>query len=674
VSRLAALVGTVAAVTALTAPVSAQDQPAVRLTLLAQTPFVTTDSPLSVRVGAVNEGETGFGGLTFTVSVYTPARSRSEYAQAIESGPLSTLRAETTNLRGTLEPGVPRSFPPIEMPTRFLVGESALYPVTVELRSNDVPLAVLRTSVVFISEPPTLPLNVSLSFVLDEAIRFRPDGTFLDATLEESIAEGGRLDTVVTALEEVPAPVTLVISPVLLEQLQRMADGYRVLEGEAVREVTPADPPAERAGAFLERIRELAHQPTAEVVALPYASPSIPALVASGLSDDLAAQIDRGRNQVAELLGVEPSATVFRPPGSALSHDALTALAGILPAPPESDQQAALLVDSSVLPPSPGAMFTPPGAAEVPAGAGRTMLAIAPDPLVEDRTRALPEDPRLRAQWTLGELSAIYFEQPSLDRGVALVFGEEEAPELTFLRTLLRGIVSVPDADWLRPVQATRVLVTEAADPPPDLRELEETSRSSLSPSLTIALAEASEDVAQLRSMADQPALVDEIQRLLLLSESRYLLTRQEQALGFVRSARETVSGEFGKVRPPAASAITLTAQRGVIPVTLRNETGYPVRLRLVLRAPRLEFLAGSTRQVTLDRPVEAFTFPVRAQTTGRSPLRIRVETPLGREIGSVRIAVRSTAYNRVALVVTIGAALFLAVWWGRRFLSRRMT
>jgi hypothetical protein len=33
---------------------------------------------------------------------------------------------------------------------------------------------------------------------------------------------------------------------------------------------------------------------------------------------------------------------------------------------------------------------------------------------------------------------------------------------------------------------------------------------------------------------------------------------------------------------------------------------------------------------------------------------------------------VRSTAYNRVALVITTGAALFLALWWGRRLLSRR--
>jgi Family of unknown function (DUF6049) len=674
--RLLALVGPLVAVMAITAPVLAQEQAPVRLTLLAQTPLVTPDRLLSVRVGAFNDGDTGYGGLTLTISIYTAARSRSEYAEAIESGPVSAVFADTMAVRGSLEPGAPRSFPPIDMEIPFLAGEGALHPVTVELRSNDVPLAVLRTSVVFISESPKVPLNISLSFVLDEPVRFRPDGTHLDATLERSIAEGGRLDTMVTALEEVPVPVTLVVSPVILEQLQRMGDGYRLLEGRSIREEAPEDPAAQRAAGFLERIRELARLPTTEVVALPYASPSIPALASSGLHADLAAHIERGRAQVAALLGpgVEPSATVFRPPGSALSHDALTALAGILPGTPDSDQQAALLVDASVLPPSPGATFTPPGAAEVAAGAGRTMLAIAPDPGVDDRIEALPDDPRLRAQLTLGELSAIYFEQPSLDRGVAVVFGEEDRPDLIFLRSLLRGIVSIPDANWLRPVKATRVLVTEVDDPPPQLRELQDPSPALLSPSLTVALAQARQDVTQLRSMADQPALVDEIQRLLLTSESRYLLGQEEQALEFVRSAREQVSGEFDKVHPPEASSITLTSRRGVIPVTLRNDTGYPVRVRLVLQAPRLDFLADSTREVTLDRPVQAFIFAVTAQTTGRFPLRVRVETPLGREIGSSRIAVRSTAYNRVALVVTIGAALFLALWWGRRFLSRRTT
>jgi hypothetical protein len=134
------------------------------------------------------------------------------------------------------------------------------------------------------------------------------------------------------------------------------------------------------------------------------------------------------------------------------------------------------------------------------------------------------------------------------------------------------------------------------------------------------------------------------------------------------------VGAEFAKVQPPRASSITLTSSRGLIPVTLHNQAGYPVRLEITLRSSRLEFLGGGSQDVTLSRPSQRFDFPVRAQATGRFPVDVELRTPDGTRIATSSIVVRSTAYNRVALVVTIGAALFLALLWGRRFLSRPRT
>jgi hypothetical protein len=111
-----------------------------------------------------------------------------------------------------------------------------------------------------------------------------------------------------------------------------------------------------------------------------------------------------------------------------------------------------------------------------------------------------------------------------------------------------------------------------------------------------------------------------------------------------------------------------------VIPVTIRNLAGYRVRIRVVLLSPRLEFLEGDSRKVVLDRRVQVFTFPVRAQTTGRFPVAVRLETLRGALIAESQIVVRSTAYNLLALVITLGAALFLAAWWGRRLLPRLRT
>ena len=40
--------------------------------------------------------------------------------------------------------------------------------------------------------------------------------------------------------------------------------------------------------------------------------------------------------------------------------------------------------------------------------------------------------------------------------------------------------------------------------------------------------------------------------------------------------------------------------------------------------------------------------------------------------IGEATLVVRSTAYNRIALLITIGAALVLLLVWARRFVPGR--
>lgn len=654
------------------APARAQEEGTVRLVLLQQTASATPDRPFKIRVGAFNESPTGYQDLQLTVAVYAAVGSRSEYAQTLTTGSTSPLAAEPRSLRGPLTPGDPRSFPPIEVPMSEF-GVSALHPVSVELRANGgvTPLSVLRTSVTFISEVPEVPLNVSTSFVLDQPIRMRPDGVFLDDALERSLAPGGRLATIVGALEAVPVPVTLVVSPFMLEELRRMAQGYRVQEGGTVRSVAAGEAGATAAAGMLERLRVLARRPGTETVALPFASPSIPALVEAGLGLHLRTQLGRGREVVRGILGVEPSRTVFRPPGSALSASALDVLGVVLG---EDGQTDALLLDPEVVEAPAGLTLSPPAVAALRTASG-DVPAIVPDPILEERTESVPDDPALAAMWALGELSALYFEQPSLDRGAAIVFSEDETPRPEFLSTLLRGLQPEPGAVWLLPTKATRVLVAETSpeDPPLEQRDIQQSSRSaSVAPEVRSEIDRTEDALARLQSVEASPDLLDQIRRGVLLSESRYLLGREDLALAFLSAARGSVAAEFAKIRPPdERSEITLTSQGGVIPLTIRNEADYPVHVRVALKSPRLEFVNGASREVTLEPPGKAFVFPVRAQTTGRFPVRVEVQTPDGDSIAESTIVVRSTAYNRVALIITIGAAVFLALWWGRRFLPR---
>jgi hypothetical protein len=89
---------------------------------------------------------------------------------------------------------------------------------------------------------------------------------------------------------------------------------------------------------------------------------------------------------------------------------------------------------------------------------------------------------------------------------------------------------------------------------------------------------------------------------------------------------------------------------------------------------PRLVIEGGGRKAVTLPAGASvALQFAVDAQSTGRFLTVVQLLTPTGQPMtGRTQIVVRSTAYNLVALAITLGAALFLALWWGRRFLPRR--
>lgn len=652
-------------------PAAAQDEPPVRLTLLRQTASATPDRPLRLQVAATNSTGEAIPDLALRLWVYPSARSRSEYDQALRFEAVSPLHVGTFGIEGALEAGSTRTLPPIEarLPILRDLGENALYPIKVELTSQNLTIAEIRSATVGLFEQDAagrperivLPLEVSLTFVLDAPPSFRPDGTFTDETLIRRIAPEGRIGAVVDALADTPVASTIVVSPLLLEQLRRMSQGFRLLRDGEVVTFGPNSPEARRAAAVLEGLRVAVGPPNPiEVVALPYASPSVPAMTSAGLREALRAQMVRGRQMVETVLGVEPVGGAFRPPGGAVDGSSLDQLIGL----GEQD----LILDAETVS-QPAFFFTPPSVAEIRTEDGNEVQAISPDVGVDRRLDDLEADPRLAAMRVLGELSAIYFERPGTNRAVAIVIGEDDAPRPAFLRTLLRSLSSQREGfRWLRPVTATRLILGHGSEP----RRLRSIPVQSFSPTYVAELQRARDSLAQFSAVAGlDHEVVNRLGTLVLTSQSRYFLPRPEEAVAMLDAVERAVDSEFAKIQPPPPTTIRLTSRSGEIPVTIRNVAGYEMHVRVVLRSPGLRFVGGSSREVRLSRPEQLLTFPVQAERTGRFPVVVEVQTPQGVEIVESQILVRSTAYNRVALVVTIGAALFLALWWSRRFLPR---
>ncbi|HYH27224.1 MAG TPA: DUF6049 family protein [Actinomycetota bacterium] len=647
---------------------AAQPRPGARLALLEHSPAVSGRDRFQISVVVSNPGKRPLRSAGATLWIYNPARSRTAYRAALTGEPsVGPVLVAPFRERITLAPGEQRV---IRLERRLdelaARGETALHPLKVQLEDFDgVAIAQVRSAVMFVHERPEVPLNLGVTVVLDEPVLYRPDGALLDDSLARSVSPGGRLDELVSAVEASPVELTLVISPLLIEELGRMSRGFRIATTAGTRSVAPRDDAARSAGALLQRIRGVVATPLVEVVPLPLATPSIPALIRAGLRDDVESQIVRGRAILEALL---PRATftegVTYPPGGDLTPRAVRALSRM--------GTTTLLVGEDALVAGPASPLTGAPVADAAAGRGVAVRAVVPDAGVQQLLAEVRRGPSVRAQHATGELAAIWLEQPGTSRGVAVLFPGYSETDPALLRAFL-GLVrrSSPDegAGWIRPIKASELARAESAP----RRAVRRSVVPSLSPLFVNGLTAAARAIAQLEDVTrrDLP-LVERLKRLLLVAESRHYTVREHRGLALLRAIRDRVEQEFDKLELPSGTAVTLTSRRGLIPITMGSRAEFPIRVRVRLVSPRLRFLEGGPKTLVLDRPREAFTFPVLAHTTGRFPVRILLETPKGSPIAESQIVVRSTAYNTRALLVVIAATLFLIVLWGRRLLSAR--
>jgi hypothetical protein len=122
-----------------------------------------------------------------------------------------------------------------------------------------------------------------------------------------------------------------------------------------------------------------------------------------------------------------------------------------------------------------------------------------------------------------------------------------------------------------------------------------------------------------------------------------------------------------------SGGSVTFTSRRGSIPVTVANHTTYPVRVRISVSSPKLDFPTGASRTVVVKPPGDTVQFLALARSTGTFPMRVELSSPDRRvRFGANHIDVRSTAANIPALALTGGGLLFLVIWYARRVVRHR--
>jgi hypothetical protein len=93
----------------------------------------------------------------------------------------------------------------------------------------------------------------------------------------------------------------------------------------------------------------------------------------------------------------------------------------------------------------------------------------------------------------------------------------------------------------------------------------------------------------------------------------------------------------------------------------------------LVFRSQKLTFPQGFIRVVNLEPKSTTVRVEVQTRTSGSFPLELSIRSTDGvLTIATTNFSVRSTAVSAAGLALIIGAAAFLALWWGHDIRRRR--
>jgi len=655
-----------------------QAGPALEVVLVSISPVVDPRTRLTYRVGVRNHGQVPLRDLSVQVLVGQPVATRSELASllAAPGGPTLGLAGLDSFIPAVAEvaPGATLRLEQrrVAVPPELGAGSAgAVLPLSVRVQaSGPGPLtARLGTFAVQLPARPAQPLRAALLVPFHEPPHRNSSGEFVDDGLADLLAPSGPLGTAAAELARPGAPrLTMVVDGLLVEEATAMAGSWQLRERGTSTVVAAGDPRSRDASRFLQNLKKAAsaNQPAA----FPYADADLPALVRNRSDGQAALQV--GRNVLRAELGTAPDQRLAWPVDGAIDAAVLQALAAA--------GADTVVLDQRRLPTA--ATITQNATVDLGEGMLQRQRALVGDPalsaaLADPRATSAPAE---WAQRILAETAVAWLERPNASepRGILLAPPHGWRPPPTFLRALSSGLAAAP---WLRVQRASTLADDVAQGPDQGERRLATVTAADVAAGLPDSYLDR---VAQVRSQLAsfrgsvgpgfQPAAGYD--RDLLIAESSDWRPPAARTRGraYVRAVQRGIAGVYRRVHVEA-TRVTLTARSGNIPITVRNDSAQPLTVVLRLTSPKVDLPLETSEPFVLEpRRRSTQVLEVATRATGTFPIRVDVLTSDGAErITHGEVVLVSTAFNRVALVLSGGAAGFLLLWWrlGRRRAAR---
>lgn len=606
-------------------------------------------------------------GAQVALTVHDALQSRTAFDASINGDNLPPTRDRQTFAFDQLvvDPATGQRL--LAYPTSAL-GDNGVFPLEVDLRSAaDESLAHFVTHVVVapVGADGGLtvgqPLNVAWVWPLQaepaylEVAGIAP----INPTTLQDLEPNGRLGRQATQLAANPdVPLTLAPSPETLDAWSSLATKFPELAPgpTAIRSTLPRN----------------------QVLAGPFVPLDLPSLERGGLegvattnSATRPSEFSRGVATLESFFNVhvDPSTTLPGP----LDASALSTL--------QSASVRQLVVEGTALTPA-VEKFTPAHPYKVqtvPGDDSSAATVVATDTGLEQfLTGDAP--PALRAAHLLAGLALVAGEQPSLPRGIAIANPVDWDANDAFVAAVLAGLRGNP---LVRPTTVQGFLQTvpvATVDAQPDGTPVFRQLATYAPPLPPVTAAQYAQGVKNRDAVAQVvPAndpRVASADRALASSVASAWSTPAGRgaARHLLRSIRTSVDAYVNQVEVQPQSTVTITSSTAEIPISFKNNGDSVVTVHLRLDSDRLLFPDGAEQNIDLA-PKHNTTVRVAVETrgSGTTPVLMTVTTPGGLQIGDQTvIKVRSTFVSGVGVFLTVGAIVFLALWWGWDIHRRR--
>ncbi|MDP9222664.1 MAG: DUF6049 family protein, partial [Actinomycetota bacterium] len=728
----AALLGVAAAPTLLAAgtrqlPAAAQSAaPAVDLRLLSQRPWLTPGDRLGVRLRVDNVGAVDLDGFLLRVGVYDRVTSRSNLLQSFGGTPEIPASAFSKYFSGTrLHAGESTTIVLREhvgaLASLDFATEGGDFPLTFYLydASGTRLMASLTTTLIYYPQPPPTPLNIVTVVPIDALPAEGPDGVFhADPSggfpLAEALSPSGWLTGLLEALDSstrpppAPKPVekrhrrhvkrdrhrkrvraptpprpvlrlALVPEPRLIQEIADMANGYTQELGGQVTTIAAGSPSARAAARYLHRLASLLARPGVQTVLTPYSSPDLPTLDHNFDLEHLARQLTVGQAVLQSKLGVSVGAEWLFPPAGRLDAPTLDDL--------QLDRAAkySFVSESSLQQPTRPALAGCPSAFATFACPVRirsdasSSIGFQADSGLQERLAALkkPGDDRLDLQRLLAETAMIQAETPGVkDRVVQATVPPLWHPSTHLATTFYRYLTRAPWLHSWTPQDALRSGVTPVAKHLlPSARPIRNQPDQSYFSQVAAAETMIQHYSVTLPAAVRIPPLLQRLRQNVLVAQSRLWwsdpVTLAEGA-SYAIAARNGAARQLQQVSIGGVNEISMTSQRAEIPFVLSSRADHPVTVNVVLLSPKLGFDRSQLKGVVIQHGTQQISVEATARASGIFPVEVKIETPDGYVIASKSIQVRSTNFNQIALGLTLGAFVFLVVFYLASAIKKR--